>query len=189
MQHYLTAHSKEIIGASIDLLSMQPIKTRLATVWIILGGKQLMTRLKKLFFFVLDWTWCFPQTLLGLIIAKTLWKDSYRESDISHAFYTIVLVGKEREEKLYNYLAGFSLGRYIFLHEKYGGNDTDFTVAVRHECGHSIQSRMTGWLYLFVIGIPSVYGNLKARHDPQRAESYYQHYPEDWADRLGKVER
>jgi hypothetical protein len=144
---------------------------------------------KKLFFFVLDWIWCFPQTLIGLIIAKTLWKDSYREDDISTSFHTIVFIGREKEGRLYNYLSGFSLGRYIFLHDEYRTADFDFTAAVRHECGHSIQSRMTGWLYLFVVGIPSVYGNLKARRNPERAERYYQHYPENWADRLGKVMR
>lgn len=181
--------SQDMVEASIELLSVQPLKTRFVSAWIVLGGKHLMKKLKKLFFFMLDWTWCFPQTLIGLIIAKTLWKDSYIEDQISENFYTIVLIGKEREGRLYNYLSGFSLGRYIFLHDDYGRSYTDLVPALRHEYGHSIQSRITGWLYLFVVGIPSVYGNLKARRDPKRAESYYQHYPENWADRLGKVKR
>ena len=143
-----------------------------------------MNTLKKILFWVLDWTWCFPQTLIGFIFSKTLWKDAVREVMISPMFYTIVLLGKKKEGRLYNYLSGFSTGRYIFLHA-YGNAATD----VRHECGYSMQSRMTGWLYLFVIGIPSVYGNLKARRDPKRAATYYQHYPENWAYRLGKVKR
>ena len=44
-------------------------------------------------------------------------------------------------------------------------------------------------IYLLAVGIPSAYGNLKARKDSKRAETYYEHYPEKWADTLGGVKR
>ena len=42
-----------------------------------------------------------------------------------------------------------SLGNFIFL-----GSKSDTTVA--HELGHVVDSHRLGWLYLFVIGIPSI---------------------------------
>ncbi len=145
-------------------------------------------QIKTILFFLLDWIWCFPQTLLGFIISRTLWKDSYNEWLISAEFYTSVRIGEEKEGFLYNYLSGFSLGRYICLHKEYY-DEAELEKTVRHECGHTLQSRRLGPLYLLAVGIPSAYGNLKARKDSKRAETYYEHYPEKWADTLGGVKR
>lgn len=37
---YMKNNSKEVVGASIDLLCRQNLKTRIATAWIILKGKK-----------------------------------------------------------------------------------------------------------------------------------------------------
>jgi len=62
-----------------------------------------------------------------------------------------------------------------------------------HELGHAEQSRMLGWLYLSVVGVPSVsraaYAFLYREITGRRWDGYYDGFPEDWADRLGGVER
>ena len=79
-----------------------------------------------------------------------------------------------------------SLGEYIFLSPS-RWNDTK---TLNHERGHRIQSRMLGWLYLPVVGIPSIiwagcFDGYRKKHNV----SYYSFYTERWADRLGGVER
>ena len=86
---------------------------------------------------------------------------------------------------------GISLGNYIFL-DADGNYDN---IIVRHEYGHQIQSLMLGPLYLIVIGLPSIIGNIinvikykyfRKYYDP---DFYYKQPWEAWADKLGKVVR
>lgn len=86
---------------------------------------------------------------------------------------------------------GISLGNYIFL-DADGNYDN---IIVRHEYGHQIQSLMLGPLYLIIIGLPSIIGNIINRikykyfrkyYDP---DFYYKQPWEAWADKLGKVVR
>jgi hypothetical protein len=60
---------------------------------------------------------------------------------------------------------------------------------IKHEIGHSIQSLLLGWLYLPLVGIPSVILNLFCRLGIINPNDYYRYYPESWADRLGGVKR
>lgn len=83
--------------------------------------------------------------------------------------------------------AGFSLGKYTFLPESDAMNHT--TRNERHEYGHSRQSMRLGWLYLIVIAIPSVCGNIYDRIFKKSSEWYYNLPWEKWADRLGGVRR
>ena len=85
---------------------------------------------------------------------------------------------------------GISLGRRIII-------DSDSRISedtVRHEYGHQKQSVYLGWLYLIVVGIPSVCGNIidrvfhKEWTSKERVRWYYSRFPENWADRLGGVE-
>jgi hypothetical protein len=78
---------------------------------------------------------------------------------------------------------GVSFGEYIFL---YKGLDEK---SLKHELGHSKQSRIFGPLYLLLVGLPSVANNLIARVSKKWAENYYKRYPEKWADSLGGVIR
>jgi hypothetical protein len=74
------------------------------------------------------------------------------------------------------------LGEYIFTYRL-----DDQTIA--HEYGHSRQSRYLGPLYLFTVGIVSVFWNLLARRNGYISRTYYQRWPENWADALGEVDR
>jgi hypothetical protein len=56
-----------------------------------------------------------------------------------------------------------------------------------HELGHCRQSQILGWLYLPVIGLPSLLW--AAWWNEGRKRSYYSFYTERWADRLGNVHR
>lgn len=60
---------------------------------------------------------------------------------------------------------------------------------VNHEHGHQKQSRMLGPLYLIVIGLPSLIGNIVFRLFKIKHKYYYRQPWEAWADKLGGVER
>lgn len=76
---------------------------------------------------------------------------------------------------------GISLGQYVLV-------KTFDATTVRHEYGHSIQSKKLGWFYLLVIGLPSIVHAVVWRCSKKRW-NYYAFYTEKWADKLGKVER
>lgn len=59
-----------------------------------------------------------------------------------------------------------------------------------HEFGHCRQSRLLGWLYLPVIGLPSLCWAAARRCSKRLREiDYYSFHTERWADKLGGVER
>jgi hypothetical protein len=105
----------------------------------------------------------------------------------------ILKVGRDNEKYLVTVNIpgwGASLGRYIFMDQRY--TDEDW----KHEYGHSRQSLHWGPLYLPAIGIPSaVFNNLWDRifhkywPDADRHIWYYNRYPEKQADKLGGVSR
>lgn len=162
-----------------------------------------MKTFKKILYMILDWTWCFPQTLLGAFVYVFIWKkdgtkekycktgefvfvrDFEKEYNVNIIIrnYTDHVEGVWGSDRLYNYLSGASLGRYIVLKPHHS------MTTIRHEYGHVRQSRMLGPLYLFVVGIPSAINNLRSRKDTKVYENYYNMYPENWADRLGGVTR
>jgi hypothetical protein len=77
---------------------------------------------------------------------------------------------------------GISLSIFIFLNEK----DIEDISSVKHEYGHSLQSFYLGWFYLIIIGIPSALRSLIWNMFKLKNISYYNGYPEKWADDLGK---
>lgn len=79
----------------------------------------------------------------------------------------------------------FSLGPIIFI--TYIGFKSHLTVY--HELGHSKQSKILGPLYLLIVGLPSALNNLISRFSKKWAEGYYKRFPENWADKLGGVDR
>lgn len=112
-----------------------------------------------------------PQNLLGLLL-RLIYKGNDSE-------YKDAVVRRSLKMR-----GGISLGRYIIVSQFARGE------TVRHEYGHCLQSRRLGWLYLLVIGLPSIvwaglYGTLVKRTE----NGYYRWYTEKWADRLGGVER
>jgi hypothetical protein len=118
---------------------------------------------------IILWTWCFPQMLLGCLVKL---------------FTRARKVGDHYE---YNIESGsVSLGKYIFLCPSHWNNE----IVYCHECGHQKQSMMLGWLYLIVIGIPSIiWAGCFKRFRKKYNISYYTFFTESWADRLGGVKR
>lgn len=126
----------------------------------------------KTFLNILLYLWQLPQNLLGLMLVAILDPEESYDMGDARLFYASRMRG------------GISLGRYVIVRsvmKDYKGNTE------RHELGHSKQSRMLGWLYLFVIGIPSILW--AAWWNEGRNRSYYSFYTEAWADHLGGVNR
>lgn len=118
--------------------------------------------------------WQLPQNLMGLaVIAFT------KAHPTEHDYYFS-----------YRYGFGVSLGTYIIF-----GKRTPRDIDVRHEQGHQKQSLYLGPLYLLLIGLPSVLGNLWDRifhakwSAKEREKWYYSLIWEAGADSLGKVTR
>jgi len=127
---------------------------------------------------VLLYIWQLPQNLLGLLLLLFYKREKvYHKLNGRTFYYTDEMP------------SGISLGNYIIM------NREDKEDGMRHEYGHSIQSRYLGWLYLLVIGIPSLCGNLwdKWFHQSWKwsdaCEWYYNLPWEKWADKLGKEDR
>ena len=115
--------------------------------------------------------WEFPQNLLGYIVLKVTMnahRFSYRGAE--------VYVWQRRD--------GISLGKYIFVPIC---ADEDF---IKHEYGHTVQSRYLGWFYLLIIGLPSlIWAGCFKGFRKKHGIDYYTFYTEKWADKLGGVER
>lgn len=137
-----------------------------------------MKLLKLLFLFI----WQLPQNILGLIV--------------------ILVTGAHHTALNWEWIApkwphfGVSLGNYVI----FGGAGGDIT-SIKHEQGHQKQSQYLGPLYLILIGLPSILGNIATRiawsfpsKDRRRlagrlVKIYYSLPWEHWADKLGGVTR
>ena len=75
-----------------------------------------------------------------------------------------------------------TLGNYVFV-----GLNSEYRLTVKHELGHTIQSKILGPLYLIVIGIPSItYRSLRRLFPSLRRKNYYNFYTERWANSLSE---
>ena len=126
---------------------------------------------------VLLYIWQLPQNLLGLLMS-CLYRGttSYFEVDEYVDFevhYSSRMGG------------GISLGKYIILNRKADSID------IMHEFGHCWQSMYLGWLYLIVIGLPSLVWATLHTYCESISEKYdyYSFYTEKWADKIGGVKR
>ena len=132
--------------------------------------------MRKLPTWILAATWELPQTLLALVLICVL--HAKRLDGKGRVF----LVHRRR------ILTCFSLGEFIFFDDWAPDDET-----VRHETGHSVQSRIFGPLYLLLIGLPSIVWNMLSRMRGSRgrwfSSRYYDTPWEHGADVLGKVER
>lgn len=86
-------------------------------------------------------------------------------------------------------MGSVSLGEYVFLCPDHYGN----IKVLRHEKGHTKQSRILGWLYLPLIALPSliwawIYSKNEA-YFKEKGVSYYSFYTEKWADKLAGIKR
>lgn len=126
---------------------------------------------------ILLFIWQLPQNILGLLV---------------------ILFAGARQWNLFYWRSsrgrfGVSLGYFIVfgaLSDKYIRWSS-----VKHERGHQKQSLYLGPLYLLLVGLPSVLGNIwdrlfhKQWSNDKRERWYYSRYPENWADKLGDVKR
>lgn len=113
---------------------------------------------------IILWVWQLPQNLLGLFLL--LWfkhEKVFYKLNGRLFYYTSEMSG------------GISLGNYIILRRNNNNR------VIRHEYGHTIQSRILGPLYLLVIGLPSI---IHAALHSDKYGSYYHFYTESWADNL-----
>lgn len=75
-----------------------------------------------------------------------------------------------------------TLGNYVFV-----GLNSEYRKTVKHELGHTIQSKILGPLYLIVIGIPSItYCGLRRLFPSLRKKNYYNFYTERTANYLSE---
>ena len=108
--------------------------------------------------------WQIPQILVALVMLPFMGKKK--------------LIRKENYCWVYeceNMSGGISLGCFIFLSKYSAKRET----TIMHELGHVKQSHMLGWLYLIIIGLPSI---LWATFNGNRC--YYSFYTESWANDL-----
>lgn len=138
----------------------------------------MVTLLKLLFLFL----WQLPQNIVGAFCTL-----SYNKL---HPYYT-------RDGDLVDvyfkpwFNSGISLGDIIILDSMYdqGVSVETLYTTIYHEHGHQIQSRILGPLYLVLIGLPSLIGNLVFRLFKINSKYYYKQPWEAWADKLGGVVR
>lgn len=127
---------------------------------------------------ILLYLWQLPQNIIGLLV---------------------ILFTRSKKSNLYNcYVAadkrfGVTLGNYVI----FGSDDVtmfDFEFSIKHEQGHQIQSRRLGWLYLILIGIPSITFNIyhslfhKTWTTRQTLEWYYSLLWEENANKLSDID-
>lgn len=124
-------------------------------------------------FSIVKWLWQLPQNLVAIIYEGFL---CYSASYIGkYNGITIIRNGY--------YSSSVSLGNFIFLADNY--SSTNYST-LKHELGHCKQSLILGWLYLIVIGLPSllhliihkICGKIGIKWD------YYSFYTERWANYL-----
>ena len=127
--------------------------------------------------------WELPQNVLGMLLLG-----------LEYLAGTVKAVELDRGRLfIQSKMSAVSLGFFVF----WASGSNRYSILDEHtrahEFGHSFQSRWLGPLYLPLVGIPSVsrvlYGIAYREITGQRWEGYFDGYPENWADRLGGVER
>jgi len=114
----------------------------------------------------------FPQNIIGFLAFK---------------YYT-----KRHKQAYYKYRTAYvthvkgnwgavSFGKYIFADDQCYKHDI-----IKHEYGHSLQSKRLLILYLPIIGLPSlIWNRLFQGYRQRHQKSYYSFYTEAWANKLG----
>jgi hypothetical protein len=131
----------------------------------------------------LSFAWEAPQTALGMVM---LGAEAARRR--------IVNIEVEDGRLLIESTGtGISLGHIVFWSRECSRwHELDVRNRA-HELGHCEQSRLLGWLYLPLVGLPSIsraaYAFVFREVTGQQWTRYYEGYPENWADRLGGVTR
>lgn len=141
--------------------------------------------MKKALYWIWQWTWGLPQSLLGLAIYLR-WRHR------PHFGYHGALA------TIWGARGGMSLGMFIFIPAPENqsarpdapapGTRARFNHVLFHEYGHTLQSLLLGPLYLLVIGLPSfLWCNLPPLRRMRREKGipYDSFYVERWATACG----
>ncbi len=126
--------------------------------------------------------WEFPQSLLGFILFQFYGVGC---QCMEAPYGDVRILYSERMR------GGISLGRFIILPWKYRYNNSAYVRdTISHEYGHTRQSLCLGWLYLVVIGLPSLlWAWAHSTFKRLREVDYYSFYTERWADDIGGLRR
>ena len=121
--------------------------------------------------------WQLPQNLLGILWLNInlIFHQGIRCAFITTTYWIEVCV-----YEIPIRLGSVSLGKYIIVSENFSYN------TIMHELGHCIQSMYLGWLYLPIIGIPSIIWACIYKYTNK---DYYWFYTEKWADKLANIKR
>lgn len=132
--------------------------------------KLIMKYIRNLILFI----WQLPQHLLAILYIGYLVMMSKDLGVDSRYKQAIVIPCVMR--------GAVTLGCYVFV-----GLNSEYRKTVKHELGHTIQSKILGPLYLIVIGIPSItYCGLRRIFPSLRKKNYYDFYTERWANNLSE---
>ena len=117
--------------------------------------------------------WECPQKLVAAVVKKLSKSEKIGEYNGAKIYY-------------WKWQGGMSLSTNIFVPFEWY-NETEWQLNyVKHEYGHTIQSKMLGPLYLLVIGLPSLlWAWLGDNYREKHGVSYYDFYTEKWANKLG----
>lgn len=115
--------------------------------------------------------WTLPQFIIGLALSF-VWRTHELKFDPSGYHVTVCRT---------RFTFAFSLAQFVFAPTCC--NDD----VLRHEIGHTMQSRYLGWIYLIVIGLPSFVLFCVKRAMKKDDRWYHSKFPESWANKLAQV--
>lgn len=121
--------------------------------------------------------WELPQNIIGAIVKAITKAEPYTTY-------------KDANVYSWGINRGLSLGKYIFVPFKIAPS-ANYRVQqyIKHEYGHTVQSKYLGWLYLPVIAVPSlIWAGCFEQYRVRTKTSYYEFYTEKWANKLGGVD-
>lgn len=125
---------------------------------------QKVMEILKWVLFAISFFWQLPQNIVALVMMPFLGKLEL----ISFKKQCFAFKGSHMS-------GGISLGNFAFL----SPYSAKFDAVVAHEqCGHTLQSKMLGPLYLIVIGLPSILHAAFHKNCP----CYYHFFTEAWAN-------
>lgn len=125
----------------------------------------------------LKFIWELPQNVVGFTVKKITKATEYT---------------KYKDATVYSWKInrGLSLGKYIFVpFDDTTPLSNGVMRYIKHEYGHTVQSKYLGWLYLLAISLPSlIWAGCFDGYRRKTGIDYYDFYTEKWANKLGGVE-
>ena len=116
---------------------------------------------------LLLYLWQLPQNLLALILLL-FYKE---EKSLMYKGVKFHIVGKK-------FPGGVSLGCHALV--KYYPHNKHTWDTIKHEWGHTRQSTKWGWLYLIIIGLPSIVCCWYSKHYHTKERGWTQEASDKW---------